>query len=367
MKILVASDIHGCFTAFEKLITIFENEKCGLLILCGDYLNHGPRNAIPDGYDTKKTAALLNQYKSKILSVRGNCDSEVDQMMLEFPVRSESAQLVISGSESWGKAEFSMNGKPSGRIFVHHGHLFTEEQIKTLLPQGTLIISGHTHVPVLKYEDGYIFMNPSSISIPKTDDGPCYGMIEANSAGINRVSIFKMDGSGLQYLEWSDLYRSDGTALGKTKLRQSDEIPGALHLVSEIVTVDKHNNILVTKRAAEKDTFPGFWEITGGSCLSGETETSGAVREIREETGISVSESNLVHVQSAVTEHALCNLYINKIPLGKDDIKITLQKGETEEYKWLSKKEFETLFNSENFCPAIQKRYTAKEILAKID
>lgn len=202
MKILVASDIHGCFSAFEKLVQIFKDKSCDLLVLCGDYLNHGPRNNIPAGYDTKKTAALLNEYKSKIISVRGNCDSEVDQMMLEFPVRSESAQLFVTGSEASCKNVFTKDDKPSGRIFVHHGHLYTEEQMKALVPQGTVVVSGHTHVPVLKFEDGYIFMNPSSISIPKTEDGPCYGMIEADDSGIKKITIFKMDGSELKSLQW---------------------------------------------------------------------------------------------------------------------------------------------------------------------
>lgn len=367
MKILVASDIHGSFTALQKFIAIFNEKKADLIILCGDYLNHGPRNNIPSGYDTKQTAALLNTYKSKIISVRGNCDSEVDQMLLELPVRSESAQMIISGSETFSQTEFSQNDKPSGRIFIHHGHLFAEEQAKTLLPKGTLIISGHTHIPVLKNNDGYIFMNPSSISIPKTDDGPCYGEIETNNKGINRISIFTLDGHEIKSLEWSDLYTAEGIPTNKTKLRQADDDSASFHLVSEILTIDNQNKILVTKRSSNKDTYPNFWEITGGSCLSGENPLSGAVREMQEETGVSITEQSLKPAGKALTAHTICNLFVNKLSISNKDVQVTLQQDETVDYKWLTKDEFVELYNSEEFCPAIKKRYSSNELLKAIE
>lgn len=155
MKILVISDIHGSADDLQKALAFFEAQRCDLLVVVGDYLNHGPRNNLPSGYNTKETACLLNNYTQKIVGVRGNCDSEVDQMMLSFPCLDSSTQLFIDGQ----------------RIFIHHGHLFTREKLKELLPSGTLVISGHTHIPLLEQDDDLFFLNPGSISIPKNPDG----------------------------------------------------------------------------------------------------------------------------------------------------------------------------------------------------
>lgn len=198
MKIFIASDIHGSFTALEKLISAFNSEKAELLVLCGDYLNHGPRNNIPFGYDTKKTSSLLNEYKNKIVGVRGNCDSEVDQMILQFPVTSDSTQIYIPQKKS------STDAKPNGRIFITHGHLYTDENLKSFLPEGTLIISGHTHVPVLTFKDGFYFLNPGSISIPKTDDGATYAVLEYDSIeGFCEISIYSLSGEKLKTLSFT--------------------------------------------------------------------------------------------------------------------------------------------------------------------
>lgn len=193
MKILVASDIHGSKTAIEKIQKILTNIDAKLLILCGDFLNHGPRNALPDGYDTKATASILNGLKDKIVCVRGNCDSEVDQMVLEFPVTQSTTQLIFANEQN-------ENSKLNGRVFVTHGHLYTTEQLESLLPKGTLIIQGHTHVPVLEFKDGYCFLNPGSISIPKTDEGATYAVLEVEENQIKKIVLYSLDEKELHSL-----------------------------------------------------------------------------------------------------------------------------------------------------------------------
>ena len=95
MKFMIVSDIHGSFEDLKKVIQIFEEEKLDKLVLLGDLLYHGPRNPLPDGYNPKEVAKLLNQYKEKIVAVRGNCDAEVDQMVLEFPMRADYIELYV--------------------------------------------------------------------------------------------------------------------------------------------------------------------------------------------------------------------------------------------------------------------------------
>lgn len=202
MKIYIISDIHGSATDLAQVLSDFDKEKADFLLLIGDYLNHGPRNAIPMGYDTKKTAEMLNKYTSKIMGIRGNCDSEVDQMMLNFPCLADFSQLLISS-----KKDTKIN-ELNGRIFLHHGHLYTRDYLKTILPKGTLIISGHTHVPVLEEDEGYYFLNPGSISIPKNKDGTLsdkktFAIIDTDENGIKEIEILFFDGSSCK--KFSDI------------------------------------------------------------------------------------------------------------------------------------------------------------------
>lgn len=165
MKIMVVSDIHGCLPALEKAVLRFREEDARLMVCCGDFLNHGPRNPLPEGYDTKGTAALLNELKERMLCVRGNCDSEVDQMMLEFPCLNEYLQTALPA----GGGDFIP-------VFFHHGH----KEPPPLLP-GTVVTSGHTHIPLLEKRGGKIFLNPGSISIPKGESEPSYAVITAGN------------------------------------------------------------------------------------------------------------------------------------------------------------------------------------------
>ena len=150
MKCMIVSDIHGSFSDLKRIIDIYEEEKMDKLILLGDLLYHGPRNPLPEGYNPKEVARLLNQYKDKIIAVRGNCDAEVDQMVLEFPMRSDYLELYLDGH----------------RFFITHGHLYNEDQLP-LLKSGGIFMHGHFHKPIAKQKDGIVIFNPSSISLPK--------------------------------------------------------------------------------------------------------------------------------------------------------------------------------------------------------
>lgn len=186
MKLFIISDIHGSFTAFEKALVQFEKEEADLLVICGDYLNHGPRNNIPQGYDTKKLAEKLNYHKEKIICVRGNCDSEVDQMMLDFPVLAPITNIIL----------------PKGtRVFVHHGHLYSQEDCKKLLPKQSIVVSGHTHIPLLEKSDDIVFLNPGSISIPKADSAPGYAIINSDEKSV-AISIHNLEGEKLKSLDF---------------------------------------------------------------------------------------------------------------------------------------------------------------------
>lgn len=161
MKYMIASDIHGSAYYCEKLIEAFKREGADKLLLLGDILYHGPRNALPEGYSPKDVAEMLNAMKDKILCVRGNCDTEVDQMVLNFPIMAEYAILDL--------------GKNA--VFVTHGHNFNEEHLPPL-NDGDILLHGHTHVPKCVQHDSYIYMNPGSVSIPKEDSHHGYMTLE---------------------------------------------------------------------------------------------------------------------------------------------------------------------------------------------
>lgn len=162
MKILFASDLHGSASATEQVLSRFEQEGCDRLILLGDLLYHGPRNDLPDRYDPKAVCALLNSYPVTPLCVRGNCDAEVDQMVLSFPIRADSMLLPLE----------------HGRCaFVTHGHLFNTE-CPPPHRAGDVLIHGHTHVHGVWRQADYTYINPGSAALPKENQPKSYMVYE---------------------------------------------------------------------------------------------------------------------------------------------------------------------------------------------
>ena len=165
MKWMIASDLHGSAYYCRKMLEAFEREGADRLFLLGDLLYHGPRNDLPREYAPKEVIPLLNGKKEKLLCVRGNCDAEVDQMVLEFPVLADYAVL------------------PVGRrlIYATHGHIYHVKNLPPLAP-GDVLLHGHTHVPAwTKFGQGNLYLNPGSVSIPKEDSPHSYMTLEGNT------------------------------------------------------------------------------------------------------------------------------------------------------------------------------------------
>lgn len=163
MKLMFASDIHGSLPATERVISLFEQSGAQWLVILGDVLNHGPRNALPEGYAPAQVAEKLNLYASQIIAVRGNCDSEVDQMLLQFPITAPWQQVLLEKC----------------RLFLTHGHLFGPDNLP-VLAAGDVLVYGHTHIPVAEKQGSIVHFNPGSVSIPKGGYAPSYGMLEDN-------------------------------------------------------------------------------------------------------------------------------------------------------------------------------------------
>ena len=161
MKLLIASDIHGSAFWCGKLLELARQEQPDKLILLGDVLYHGPRNDLPDQYAPKQVIPMLSQWKEKILCVRGNCEAEVDQMVLSFPVLADYAWLDVNGI----------------RIFATHGHHHGETNPPPM-KKGDVLLCGHTHVPAWKDMGGFYYLNPGSVSIPKENSAHGYMILD---------------------------------------------------------------------------------------------------------------------------------------------------------------------------------------------
>ena len=161
MKYLFASDIHGSSYYCRKLLDAFREEQAERLVLLGDLLYHGPRNDLPREYAPKEVIALLNEHKNKIYAVRGNCEAEVDQMVLEFPVMADYCILSVDGRT----------------FYATHGHIYNQDNLPPL-QEGDILIHGHTHVLKAQQMDGYILLNPGSVSIPKEGNPATYAVLE---------------------------------------------------------------------------------------------------------------------------------------------------------------------------------------------
>ena len=161
MKLMIASDIHGSAYYCRKMLEAYKREDADRLLLLGDILYHGPRNDLPKDYNPKEVIAMLNPMKQELLCVRGNCDTEVDQMVLDFPVMADYCILVIDGLT----------------FYATHGHVYNENNLPPFR-EGDILIHGHTHVLKAEQREGYILLNPGSVSIPKEGNPPTYAVLE---------------------------------------------------------------------------------------------------------------------------------------------------------------------------------------------
>lgn len=161
MKILIASDLHGSIYYVDKLIARIQVEKPDKIIMLGDILYHGPRNDLPSEYSPKRVISALTPYSDKIIAVRGNCDAEVDLMVLPFEVKS--------------RYEFVAGGH---KVYATHGHHFNENNLPKSLKKGDILLTGHTHVVANKQVGDIRYLNPGSISIPKQDTPRGYIILE---------------------------------------------------------------------------------------------------------------------------------------------------------------------------------------------
>lgn len=166
MRLMIASDIHGSAYYCKKLLDCFNEEQADKLILLGDILYHGPRNDLPEGYAPKEAAAMLNAEKERILCVRGNCDTEVDQMVLEFPILADYAVFYAGGR----------------MIYATHGHVYHKEFLPPL-QRGDILLHGHTHIPAWEtFGEENLYFNPGSVSIPKAGSAHGYMVLQEKEA-----------------------------------------------------------------------------------------------------------------------------------------------------------------------------------------
>ena len=173
MKYMFASDIHGSACYCRKMLEIYRQSGAGRLILLGDILYHGPRNDLPKEYAPKLVTEMLNQYKDQIYAVRGNCDAEVDQMVLEFPIMADYALLELNGK----------------KFYATHGHIYNQDCLPPM-QAGDVLIHGHTHLPVAEKMGDKFLLNPGSTSLPKEGNPNSYAMLDGET-----FTIYDFDGN----------------------------------------------------------------------------------------------------------------------------------------------------------------------------
>ena len=171
-RILFFSDAHGVFAALRALRARIDADAPDLVCFLGDALYHGPRNGVPHDYDTKRAADEFNAFADRIVAVRGNCDAEIDQLLLSFPMMGPCA-TVLAGDL---------------RLFLSHGHLWGPDEQLPPLPAGAVVATGHTHVPTVERVNGIWCFNPGSISIPKGGSEPSYALLEGRRLDFRRLA-----------------------------------------------------------------------------------------------------------------------------------------------------------------------------------
>lgn len=163
MKFLIASDIHGSAFYCQKLLEAYKAENATRLVLLGDILYHGPRNDLPLDYNPKKVIEMLNPLSKEILAVRGNCDTEVDQMVLSFPILADYAVINLGDT----------------LIYATHGHKFNSDNLPPI-SENDILLHGHTHIPAKLKQKEHIYLNPGSVSIPKESSPNSYMTLADN-------------------------------------------------------------------------------------------------------------------------------------------------------------------------------------------
>jgi len=171
MRILFVTDIHGSSYFAKKALEAFEKEEANFIALLGDELYHGPRNPLPREYNPAEVAELLNKYADRIIAVKGNCDSEVDQMMFNFPIMSSHSTILYN----------------ERRLFLTHGHIYNENKMPVLNP-GDVLIYGHTHINKTEKKEGIFIINLASIALPKNDNPNCYAVLDNDVFRIKDVN-----------------------------------------------------------------------------------------------------------------------------------------------------------------------------------
>lgn len=177
MRYLILSDIHGSLTRLKKALKFYDDNKCDMLVIVGDILNYGPRNSLPEGLDAKGIAELLNERAENIVAVRGNCDSEVDQMLLDFPMMQTYMLLVDEGK----------------KLMFSHGHVYN----KDVMPKGSFdaFFYGHSHLWELEKSGNTLICNTGSITFPKGGNEPTMVVYEK---GV--TTVYNLDGKVLKTL-----------------------------------------------------------------------------------------------------------------------------------------------------------------------
>lgn len=165
MKLMIASDLHGSAAYTRRLLELYRDTGCQRLVLLGDLLYHGPRNPLPEGYEPPAVAKLLNDMADELLCVRGNCDAEVDQMVLDFPILADYAVLPVG----------------QRLVYATHGHVHNLKNQPPLAP-GDILLHGHTHIPAwTEFGEENLYLNPGSLSIPKDGSAHSYMTLEGET------------------------------------------------------------------------------------------------------------------------------------------------------------------------------------------
>ena len=178
MKLLIASDIHGDATCCKALLDAAERENVEKILVLGDILYHGPRNDLPEGYAPKKVIEMLNSVSDKLLCVRGNCDTEVDQMVLSFPILSDTA--------------FVYDGEEKLTLYMSHGHKYSPDNLPPISGRAVFLY-GHTHLLGLTVKNGLPCVNPGSVSLPKGGNEKTYAIYESG-----KITVKKLDGAPVE-------------------------------------------------------------------------------------------------------------------------------------------------------------------------